>query len=78
MQRLAAALLISLFLGAGGAMAGGGDFDDSPQQQMPQSKIVINVPPAETDWVGPVVGAVGVIGAAAIGLYAARRKRKGD
>ncbi len=76
MKRFAAILLVSLFLGVGAAYAG--NVGEPPQQQMPQGKIIINVPPPENNWVGPVVGAVGVIGAAAIGLYAARRNRKGD
>ncbi len=76
MKRFAATLLVSLFLGVGAAYAG--NVGDSPQQQMPRSKIVINVPPPENDWVGSALGAVGVLGAAAIGLYAARRSRKGD
>ncbi len=76
MKKFAITFLFSLFLGIGAAMADGGDFDQG-QQQMPQGKIVINVPPPENDWVTPVLGVVGVLGAAGIGVYATRRSRKG-
>ncbi len=77
MRKFAVTFLFSLFLGIGVAMAGGGDFDSDQQRQVPQGKIVINVPPPENDWIGPALGAVGVIAAAGIGVYATRRNRKG-
>ena len=79
MKIFATAFLVLLFLDVGVAMAGGGDFNNSPQQQMsPQSKIVVNVPEGGNDWVGPAIGALGVVTAAGIGLYAARSRRKED
>lgn len=78
MRKLLLALLLSLFLGTGVALAGGG-YDVSPQQQSaPQGKIVVNVPDNGNDWVGPAIGAVGAIAAAGIGLYAVRSRRKED
>ena len=76
MKKFAAILLVSLFLGAGTAYAS--NVGDSPQQQMPQGKIVINVPPPETDWLTPTIGAVGAIAVALVGYGLRRRSRKED
>ena len=72
-------ILLTLGFGllvAGAAFAGGGDFNDMPQQQM-SGKIIVNVdtPPRDNTalYVAAAVGAGGVIIAALIGA----RKRKG-
>ena len=75
MGKFVAILLVSLFLGTGAALAGGGDFDQ-PQQQMAPSKIVVNVPDNGNDWTVPI--AVAIITAAG-GIGAAYwSRRKGD
>ncbi len=76
MKNFAAIFLVSLFLGAGVALAGGGDFDQPPQQ-MPQSKIVINVPEPKTNWQIPVGVAV-VTALGGVGVALVRRNRKGN
>ncbi len=79
MRKFAVILLISLFLGTGGALATGGDLDSPEQRAVPQSKIVVNVPPPENDWVGPAIGATGAVLAAVLGLWGiSRRSRKGN
>ena len=71
-------LLVSLFIGAGGIFAGGGNIDSPQQRAAPQSKIVVNVPPPKNDWIGPAIGATGAVFAAALGLWGiSRRSRKG-
>ncbi len=76
MKKLALTFLFSLFLGSGVAMATGGDFDPE-QQQMPQGKIVINVPEPKTNWQIPVGVAV-VTALGGIGVALIRRSRKGN
>jgi len=75
MKKLVVTLLISLFLGVGAAYAG--NTGDSPQQQMPQGKIVINVPEPKTNWQIPVGVAV-VTALGGIGVALVRRSRKGN
>ncbi len=76
MKRLLAGIVFSFFLSSGMALAGGGDFEDTPQQAVPQSKIIVNVPDDGNAWVIPVtvavVGGIATIGAA----YVARSRRK--
>ena len=74
MKVFATAFLISLFLGTGIALAGGGEFT---QQQAPQTKIVVNIPEPETNWEIPVGVAV-VTAVGAIGVALVRRRRKED
>jgi len=66
-----AAIILTLFL-APAAFAGGGNFDDMPQQQMAQQEEVSN-----NDWVVPVSVAVvtGVFGLGAA-LVVSRRRRE--
>ncbi len=75
MKKLVATLLVSLFLGVGAAYAG--NAGDSPQQQVPQGKIVINVPEPKTNWQIPVGVAV-VTALGGIGVALVRRSRKGN
>jgi len=67
-------ILVSLFIGAGVALAGGGDFNEPPQQTSP--KVIVNVPEPQTNWAIPItialVGGIATLGAA----YIARSKRK--
>jgi len=76
MKKFAVALLISLFLGTGTVLAGGGDLDTPQQQTMSQTKVVVIT---EDNWVGPAIGAAGAVLAAGLGLWGIRRRsRKGD
>jgi len=71
-------LLLTLGFGllvAGAVFAGGGDFNDMPQQQM-SGKIVVNVPAPPADHTAAYVTAAGVIVAAGIGYLGVRANRK--
>lgn len=72
-------ILLTLGLGllvAGAAFAGGGDFNDSPQQMaMPQTKVVVVQPGGDNT--AAYVTAAAVIVAAGIGYLGVRRNRKG-
>lgn len=74
MKTLIITFLVSLFLGTGIALAGGGNFDEPPQQSVP--KVIVNVPEPQTNWAVPItialVGGLATLGAA----YIARSKRK--
>jgi len=73
MNTLAAAVIFSFFLNAG-VLVMGGDLGNAPQQQTaPQTKtIVIN----NDNWVTPVMGAIATLGAAGLGVWAVRSRRK--
>ena len=73
-------ILLTLGFGllvAGAAFAGGGDYNDMPQQQvaMPQTKVVVVQP--EGDNTAAYVTAGAVIVAAGIGYLGVRKNRKG-
>jgi len=77
MRSLLAAVVLTLFL-VPAAFAGGGNFDEMPQQQMAaQTKIVVVQPNGGNDWVVPVSVAV-VTGAFGIATaLVVNRRRKG-
>ena len=77
MRTFLATAVLALFL-APAAFAIGGDFNDTPQQQMAsQGKIVVNVPPAPpSDNTGVWVAGGATIVAAGVAAYVGNRRRK--
>jgi hypothetical protein len=76
MRKLLVVIGFSLLV-AGASLAGGGNFDDMPQQQMaPQGKVVVVAPPSDNT--GAYIAAMATVVAAGLGYLGVRQARKKD